>query len=161
MIERAFVMHRPVATASECAPMSKHMARTSSDTPHAVCDASPTSMEDVTPALGVTDTPSPVIEHVVPASAVACAVPAPMTEFVAPIPVVMAPALGVTLHGPAPVRDLRFGDIVYIRHRERPYNVFRIGHGYLVSMVRVALLTEDTSIWEVGEWVCSERCYRL
>ena len=31
-----------------------------------------------------------------PASAVAYAVPAPMTEFVAPIPVVMAPALGVT-----------------------------------------------------------------
>ena len=100
---------------------------------------------------GVTDTPSPVIEHVVPASAVAYAVPAPMTEFVAPIPVVMAPALGVTHDGPAPVRDLRIGDIVHIRHRERFYIVFRIGHGYLVSMVRVALLTEDTSIWEVGE----------
>ena len=158
MNERDFVMHRPAATASECAPMSKHMARTSSDTPRAVCDASPTSMEDVTPALGLTDTPSPVIQHAAPASAVAYAVPAPMTEFVAPIPVVMAPALGVTHDGPAPVRDLRIGDIVHIRHRERFYIVFRIGHGY---MVRVALLTEDISIWEGGEWVCSERCYRL
>ena len=59
------------------------------------------------------------------------------------------------------MRDLRIGDIVYKRHRERFYIVFRIGHGDLVSMVRVALLTEDISIWEGGEWVCSERCYRL
>ena len=78
MIERAFDMHRPAATyaatASQCAPMSKHMALTSSDTPHAVCDASPTSMEDVTPALGLTDMPSPVIQHAAPAFAVTYAV---------------------------------------------------------------------------------------
>ena len=96
--------------------MSKHMARTSSDTPHAVCDASPTSMEDVTPALGLTDMPSPVIQHVAPASSVTYAVPSPVTEFVAPIPGVTfdetapvteygAPILGVTDTAPSPVVD--------------------------------------------------------
>ena len=44
------------------------------------------------------------------------------------------------------------------REDRRPKIVFCIGHGSLEGKVRVALLTEDTSIWEVGTWEWSGHC---
>ena len=55
-------------------------------------------------------------------------------------------------------RALRVGDIVDVREDRRPKIVFRIGHGYLEGKVRVALLTEDASIWEVRMWAWSGPC---
>ena len=47
---------------------------------------------------------------------------------------------------------------VYVRQEKHPKIVFRIGHGFLEGKVRVALLAEDTSIWEVGHWAWSGHC---
>ena len=41
---------------------------------------------------------------------------------------------------------------------KQPKIVFRIGHGYLQGNFRVALLTEGTSVWAVGEWAWSGHC---
>jgi hypothetical protein len=42
-----------------------------------------------------------------------------------------------------------------------PFRVFRIGFGNYEGSVRVARLDEDTSIFEVGEWVEASRCLKL
>ena len=56
---------------------------------------------------------------------------------------------------------LRHGDVIYIKYMRWPFRVFRLGYGDYERDVRVARLHEDTSRRTVGQWVQTDRCYKL